>query len=78
MADIMFCSSHCHMNFCSSDCDIVRLWPSNYDEGFFFVTLWHWNRFVSLIMGYVLHIVMLGNFHLIAMLVYVCHITTLS
>jgi hypothetical protein len=42
---IMFCSSHCDIRFCLSH-DIVKLWSSNYDEGFLFVTSWCWNRFV--------------------------------
>jgi len=53
---IIFCLSHCNIRFCLSHCDIkfcsshviVRLWSSNYDEGFFIVTLWCWNRFLTI------------------------------
>jgi hypothetical protein len=45
--DTEFSSSHCDIKLCSSH-DIIRLWSSNCDEGFFLVTLWNWNRVVTI------------------------------
>jgi len=44
---IMFCSSQCDKILCPSH-HIVKLWSSNYDEVFFVVTLWCWNRFFTI------------------------------